>query len=155
MKKFISVNVPAFQFVPEHKGAPYTMDGIHYMNNGERLEISLKHAFGLEARKDANTAFDAGSDIEEYNMSVKSGKATLTSEILGHDMDSSLATYFARTASTCWAWVADMDGALVAYIMNEKEFEEFTKSWANFNKEGKVRFKTTSGKMVKWFEERL
>ena len=99
MKKFISTAIPAHRYDPDHKGAHYTFDGSHYLNNGEFAEAVLKSCMGYTCEKDANTAFDAGSDIEELHMSVKSSKATLTSEILGKDMESSLNTYFTRTAS--------------------------------------------------------
>ena len=155
MKKFISTNLPVIQYVPEHSGAHYTMNGEKFFNNGDRHEISLKHAMGFKAEKDGNTAFDVGSDIEELEMSVKSSKATLTNEILGYDMDTSLETYFARTASTCWAWAVIMDETITAYIMNAEEFKEFTKEWASFNKEGRIRYKSTSGIMIKWLEERV
>ena len=155
MKKFVSIAIPAHQYNPDHKGAHYTFDGVHHLNNGEFAEAVLKSCMGYACEKDANTAFDAGSDIEELHMSVKSSKATLTSEILGKDMESSLDTYFARTASESWAWVVIMDGTCTAYIMDADEFHAFTTEWAGYNKEGRIRYKATSGKMLKWFEERV
>lgn len=155
MKKFTTINTKSFQYVAEHSGAHYTFDGKSYMNAGEVKEALLKHAFGLEAKKDANTAFDVASDIEEYHMSVKSSKATLTSEILGKDMESSLNTYFARTASECWAWVILQDEFITAYIMEADEFRAFTETFASYNKEGKIRYKADSTKMLVWFEARV
>lgn len=155
MKKAIFTNLKSFDYVSEHKGAHYTFDGVHFMNTGEMSEAQLKFCFGFEAEKDANTAFDCGSDIEQYNMSVKSGKATLTSEILGKDMETSLNCYFERTASSVWAWVIMVDGTLTTYIMNKAEFENFTKTWANFQKDGHIRYKATSGKMIEWLEGNL
>ena len=155
MKKFISTAIPAHQYDPDHKGAHYTFDGSHYLNNGEFAEAVLKSCMGYACEKDANTAFDAGSDIEELHMSVKSSKATLVNEILGKDMESSLNTYFDRTASESWAWVVIMDDTCTAYIMNADEFRTFTTEWASYNNEGRIRYKATSGKMLKWFEERV
>ena len=113
------------------------------MNAGEWCEAQYKYVLGLEAVKDANTAFDAGSDIETLHRSVKSSKATLTSEVLGRDMD------------TSWAWIVPMDGTLTAYVMDANEFEQFTREWASYTNEGRIRYKATSGKMIKWFEERV
>lgn len=156
MKKFVSTDLLKYGFESERKGAKYTIDGgHHYMNAGDFSEVALKNAFGLKAEKDANTAFDVGSDIELYHMSVKSSKATLCNEILGHDLETSMNTYFERTASTCWAWVIVMDGTVTAYIMNAAEFRKFMASWASYNTESRVRFKASSGKMIAWFEERV
>lgn len=155
MKKFVSTNLPQYSYEPERKGAKYTLNGSSYMNNGEFAETVYKYALGLKAEKDANTAFDAGSDIPELNQSVKSSKATLCNEILGRDMQSSMATYFERCASTSWAWVVVVDDTITAYIMDENEFKEFMMSWANYNTESRIRFKVTSGKMIAWLEERV
>ena len=112
MIKQIFTNLKKYTFDPMHKGSHYTFDYMHYMNTGEWCEAQYKHVLGLKAVKDANTPFDAGSDIECLHRSVKSGKATLTSEILGKDMNTSLACYFERVASTSWAWVIPMDDTL-------------------------------------------
>lgn len=155
MKKAVFTNLKSYQFDAARRGAKYSLDGIHWMNGGELSEAELKYCMGYECAKDANTAFDAGSDLEELHMSIKSSKATLTSEILGKDMETSLDCYFARVASTCWAWVILMDGTLTAYIMDADEFRTFTTTWGAYNNEGRIRYKATSGKMISWFEERV
>lgn len=155
MQKEIFIGLKKYTFDNEHKGAHYTFDGEKYMNAGEWCEAQYKYVLGFEATKDANTAFDAGSDIEQLHRSVKSSKATLTSEVLGRDMETSLACYFERVASTSWAWVVPMDETLTVYVMNADEFKQFTTEWASYNKEGRIRYKATSGKMIKWFEERV
>lgn len=155
MKKAVYTNVASYQYDAARRGAKYTFNGMRWMNHGEWLEAQLKHCMGYICEKDANTAFDAGSDIEELHMSVKSSKATLTNEILGNDTATSLDTYFTRCASTCWAWVVDMDDTITAYIMDADEFRTFTESWAGYNNEGRIRFKATSGKMISWLEERV
>lgn len=156
MTKFVSTAIPSYRFDADRKGAKYSLDnGEHWLNAGEFAEAVLKFAMGFSPCKDANTAFDAGSDIPELSMSVKSSKATLTSEVLGKDLTTSLNTYFERTASTSWAWVVVADETVTAYIMNAEEFRKFTEEWASYNTENRVRYKVTSGKMVKWFEERV
>ena len=154
-KAIFNINLN-YTYDANRKGAKYTLDNEHYMNSGEFAEVALKNAFGYEAVKDANTAFDEGSDIEQLQMSVKSSKATLTSVILGKDLKSSLDTYFARTASNQWAWVILIENTLTVYIMNESEFKEFTLNWAYYQTDRMtVRYKSTSGKMIKWLEEHL
>ena len=155
MQKEIFIGLKKYTFDNEHKGAHYTFDGEKYMNAGEWCEAQYKYVLGFEATKDANTAFDAGSDIEQLHRSVKSSKATLTSEVLGRDMETSLACYFERVASTSWAWIVPMDETLTVYVMNADEFKQFTTEWASYNKEGRISYKATSGKMIKWFEERV
>lgn len=155
MIKEIYIGLKKYTYETERKGAHYTFDGIKYMNAGEFSEAQYKYKRGFDAVKDGNTAFDAGSDIEPLHRSVKSSKATLTNEILGTDMQSSLDCYFERVASTSWAWVVIMDDTLTAYVMDANEFREFTKLWASYTNEGRIRYKATSGKMIKWFEERV
>lgn len=155
MQKEIFIGLKKYTFDNEHKGAHYTFDGEKYMNAGEWCEAQYKYVLGFEATKDANTAFDAGSDIEQLHRSVKSSKATLTSEVLGRDMETSLTCYFERVASTSWAWVIPMDETLTVYVMDADEFKEFTELWASYTNEGRIRYKATSGKMIKWFEERV
>lgn len=149
-----SYSIPfAYQYKPEHKGAPYTMDGEHFMNGGELCEAAIKAALGFDARKDASTPFDADSDIPELHASVKSSKATLTGIKLGADMDEILRNYFARVASTLWIWVVLIDETVTAYEMNREEFESFTREFARVEREV-IRYKTSSSKMIQWLEER-
>ena len=102
-----------FTFDPMHKGAPYTLDGEHYMNGGEFAEVADKMVKGLGSKKDANTPFDKGSDIEETDTSVKSSKATLTSAQIGYDFDSIKRCYFARVHSTNWDYVVILDDTVI------------------------------------------
>lgn len=157
MKKAILLHNLTYTFDGNRKGAKYTFDnGEHWKNGGEATEICLKSGFGFEPTKDGNTPFDVGSDIEQLQMSVKSSKATLTSIILGYDFDSILKCYFERTASRCWAWGILIDDTVTAYIMNAQEFERFTREWASYDDNRKViKYKSTSGKMIKWLEEHL
>lgn len=155
MEKKIFCNLKTYFYNAEKKGAKFTFDGIHYMNNGEFIESQLKHCMGYGDKKDANTPFDMGSDIPEISCSVKSGKATLCNEILGNDFDSSLETYFARTASKMWAWGFIIDETLTVFLMNQKEFHDFTRNWAGYSSEQKIRYKAMSSKMLAWLEARV
>lgn len=156
MKKSIAKIPFAFQFDPAHKGAHYTIDGVHYLNNGEFAEAVDKAIKGYCAIKDPCTAYDKGSDIAETHTSVKSGKATLTSKFLGNTMDEVMENYFNTCPSTNWDWVVVIDDEATIYNMNEVEFFEFTKMWATYDNSRKVvRYKPTSGIMIKWLEARL
>ncbi len=145
-----------FTFDPEHRGAPYTLDSEHYMNGGEFAEVADKMAKGFGSKKDANTPFDKGSDIEETNTSVKSSKATLTSAQIGYDFDSIKRCYFARVHSTNWDYVVVLDDTMIIYNMDAAEFESFLDNWSSYCKDRNViRIKATSGKMLRWFDERV
>lgn len=155
MEKQVFTNLKSYTFNSERKGAKYTFDGEHYLNNGEFIECQYKHCLGYDCKKDGNTPFDMGSDIEQLERSIKSSKAELTSVVLGKDLETSLDCYFERTASMSWAWVVIIDGALIAYVMDSKEYREFIEKWAGYREcSHTVRFKITSGKMLKWLEER-
>ena len=145
-----------FTFDPMHKGAPYTLDGEHYMNNGEFAEIADKMVKGYGSKKDANTPFDKGSDIEETDTSVKSSKATLTSAQIGYDFDSIKRCYFARVHSTNWDYVVILDDTVTVYNMDAAEFESFLDNWSTYCKDRNIiRIKATSGKMLRWLDERV
>ena len=157
MKKAIFTINFNYIFDNERKGAKYSLDGIHYFNGGNFAELCVRNGFGFGLNYDTNcTPFDAGSDIEELHMSVKSSKASLTSECLGYDLETSLETYFNRVASTNWCWAVVVEDTVQCYIMDKKEFKEFTENWASYNKDrGNIRYKATSGKMITWLEERI
>lgn len=156
MKKQIHSISISYHFDPSHKGAPYTFDGSHHMNAGEFTEIMVKAHMGFDACKDANTPYDMGSDIPEINASVKSGKATLVNKKLGQNMEEVLDTYFQNVHSTSFIWGVVMDDELIIYTMNAKEFRPFIENFANFDKSRQVvRFKATSGKMLKWLEAHI
>ena len=143
-----------YQFNTEHKGAPYTFDGEHYMNAGEFKEAIRKAVAGLECKKDANTPFDKGSDIEEYNTSVKSSGATI-SPVKGDTLEGIMAEYFERVHSDNWDYVTVVDEEVIVYNMNAEEFNEFVKEFGRVNSRKVVRLIKESGRMIKWFEERI
>ena len=155
MKKAVyEINIK-YIFDNNRKGAKYSIDGTHFFNSGELAEIMDKSVKGYKVAKDANTAYDKGSDIEETNTSVKSGKATLTSKVLGNSKDEILTNYFNTVHSDNWDWVVIIDDTITIYNMNKSEFNEFCQEWSSYDEGRKVvRFKATSGKMIKWLEER-
>lgn len=154
MKKTIYTINFNYQFVASHKGAPYTFDGEHFLNCGEFLEVGEKMVLGLKGEKDANTPFDKGSDIEETNTSVKSSGATI-SPIRGESVDEIMKEYFERVHSNNWDYVTIIDEEMVVYKMDANEFGEFVKEFGKVNERKVVRLKKESGKMIRWFEERI
>lgn len=156
MKKTITAINFEYIYSPiEHKRACYSLDGEHWFNHGDFCEIADKSAKGLPLKKDANTSYDKGSDIEETNTSVKSSGATLVNKVLGYDFESTKAMYFATCHSNNWDWVVVTTEEIIIYNMNRKEFEAFMDTFASFNERKYIRFKKDSLKMMNWFEERL
>ena len=156
MKKAVyNINLP-YIYNPEHKGAPYSLNGGEsWINGGELKEVLLKACLGFEAKKDACGSYDKTDDVPEIGASVKSSKATLVNKVLGYDFESVKRHYFATVHSTTWVWVAIHDEELTAYYMSAAEFENFLDKWASFDKDRKViRFKAESGKMLQWLDER-
>lgn len=153
MQKQIFYGLKKFSYEPEHRYAPYTFDGVHYMTAGDMNECQYKHCLGYAAKKDGNTTFDKGSDIPELNRSVKSSRATLTSKPIGHDFESIFASYFATVPSTSWAWIVMVDDTLIAYIMNADEFGTLLRKFAKYQADRNViRFGQADGKIVKYLE---
>ena len=143
-----------YQFVADHKGAPYTFDGEHFMNAGEFKEAIRKAVAGLECKKDANTPFDKGSDIEEFNTSVKSSGATI-SPVKGDTLEGIMTEYFERVHSDNWDYVTLVDEEVIVYNMNAEEFKEFVEEFGRVNSRKVVRLIKESGRMIRWFEERV
>ena len=157
MKKTTSEIKISYIFNPDKKSTKYSFDGgCHWCNAGDANEIFDKANKGFTAEKDACTAYNIASDIEQTHTSVKSSKATLVNKNLGNSFDEVLSFYFQTVASTNWDWVVRIDDQLTVYNMNRTEFEQFTRNWATWDKDRKViRFKSTSTKMLRWLDERI
>ena len=154
MKKFVYTVCKSYTFDPAHKGAPYTFDGLRYVNGGEWKEVEFKAALGYAAVKDANGRYDMTDDVPEIGASVKSSKATLVNKVLGESFTEVKAVYMATVHSTKWVWVSIHDEELTAYYMDKAEFSRFLDAWAGFDKDRKViRFKAESNKMLQWLDD--
>lgn len=160
MKKCEYTNTMNYIFDNERRGSKYSMDnGNSFKNHGEFLESVAKFHRGLEYLVNPATSYDTGSDIEEMNASVKSSNASLAC-IYGNTKEQIIEEYFKNVHSTLWIYMVDMGEQITEYHMNAKEFKEFLNEWATTAVESgthltKVRIKKTSGKMVKWLEERI
>ena len=160
MKKYEYTNTMDYIFDNSRRGSKYSMDGRNsWKNHGEFLESVAKFHRGLEYLVNPATSYDTGSDIEEMNASVKSSNASLAC-IYGNSKEQIIKEYFKNVHSTLWIYMVDMGEQITEYHMNKKEFKEFLNEWANTAVESgshltKVRIKKTSGKMIKWLEERI
>lgn len=125
-----------------------------WCNQGETVEPMLKWVHGLEAKKDPNTAFDKGSDIEEYHTSVKSPKFGLTNESLADNKEEYIDRYFERTASKNVAYGYIAGDELIVYWMRMDEFREYLNEFS-YMSEGRLRGNGLSNKMITWFEKRV
>lgn len=151
MKMVRELNVK-FTFDPARKGAKYSLDNLHWMNGGEFAEVVAKAVHGLEAGKDANTRFDEGSDVPEYNASVKSSKASLTNMKLADSFEESLQVYFERVHSTEFWYVTITDEIVTIYKMNAAKFERFLRKFGKLNERNIIRIAATSSKMLAWLD---
>ena len=161
MVKHIHQLQTSVRFVPDHKGAPYTVDGRHFFNAGNFAECAVNEYEGFGFGYDTHAVpFDKGSDIEPLRMSVKSSKFSLAC-LYGTDRDSIIAEYFRRCHSKVWRYVVQVDSEFWFYDMNQAEFAEFLDVWSIASRADsktdllKVKGKATSGKMLQWLEERV
>ena len=156
MKKEVYAVNMEYTFNPAHKGANYTFDnGVHWVNNGEFCETICKSVLGFSAKKDANTPYDKGSDIEGLNASVKSSRFTLVNMRLADTFEESVTKYFQTVHSSLWIYVMIVDDEVNLYYMNKEEFNEFLHMFSGLNERQVIRAKATSGKMIAWLENKL
>ena len=149
----------AYGYNPEHKGAPYIING-RPANYGNLCECVGNECFtGVFGYDTYAVPFDKGSDIEILGASVKSSGASLAC-LYGDTMEDIVNEYFELVHSTTWVYVVELDGVWNLYLMNANEFRMFLNEWAGLARESgptvryKVRIKKTSGKMVAWLDEK-
>lgn len=147
-----------FTYDPNHKSSHYLIEGeTTYKNGGEFAEIVCKAIRGFEPKKDANTSFEDGSDIEETKTSVKSTGCGLTdNKEMRTTKEHYLTEYFKRVHSTNVDYVIIVDDEVNIYNMDmQTEFKEFVNTFGKWDKKDrKIRINTTL-KMIKWLEERV
>ena len=160
MIKQTYLNPLNYTYNKAHSGSHYLINGEEsYCNYGQLCESIAKAYRGLYTGNNPTTPYWEGSDIEEISASVKSSNATLA-DVFGNSFESIVNTYFANVHSKLFIYMVDMGEQITEYHMNAKEFREFVESWAGLAVDSgthltKVRFKKTSGKMIKWLEERV
>ena len=156
MTKTIATMPINYTYDANHPRSHYLIEGeTTHKNGGEFSEVVCKAIRGFEPKKDANTKFDKGSDIEETRTSIKSNGCGLTDEKLADNREDFLAEYFRRTHSTNVDYVDIQNDEVTIYNMDMNEFREFTNEFAKWDKHcEKVRIKTTN-KMRVWLDERV
>lgn len=154
MQKVIyKISVP-YMYDKAHKGAPYYVPALgKWSNLGEFTEMQLAYALTGEVRGKGNTAYDAGSDVPEFNLSVKCGRASLANNLEGNTKEERLDTFFRNVASTAFAYCVLVDDELVTYIMDKAEFREFCEAWSYV--EGTKLRLYKSMKVHQWCEDRV
>lgn len=132
-----------------------------YSNFGTHAEQALAYTLTGEIRKHDRVPYDKDSDIPEYHMSVKSSGFSLMSGNLceSEDFEEIINQYMTRVASKCVAYVSQ---AMVAYVMNMVEFNEFLHKFCGLERESskngghaKVKMRKESQKVIRWLEERV
>lgn len=143
-----------YSYDKEHKGAHYLVNG-KYLNTGEFSEIAGKSVLGYEVKKDANTAYNKGSDIPELKASLKSSRFTLTNCKLANTFEESIEIYFQNVHSIVWMYIIIIDDIVNIYVMNKEEFKNFLGTFSSLNERGVIRGKATSAKMITWLESKV
>lgn len=128
-----------------------------YHNHGMHCEQMLTYTLTHEMRDHGILPFDMGSDIPDFDMSVKSSRASVASGSLmkAQTKEGQIEEFLARCPSTLYAYVSFEN---VAYIMNKAEFRVFLELFGFMDVESsrngnykKLRIRQESIKMMNWF----
>lgn len=162
MRKLFYYHHRGLLYNPDRPRAPWTLDGIHYFNQGNLCECETSDFYGYGFRYDKKAIrFDKGSDIEQLRLSVKSDGCTLAC-VYRESKDTAKAEiigeYFERTHSIKWVYVIRKSGYSELYEMNATEFREFVETFGGLSRESgkfyyKVKIRTTQ-KMEDWLMAR-
>lgn len=155
-RKVYDISKANYKFDASRRNNKYTFDGIKWVNAGEAIEILLKFVLGLLAKKDPNTGWNEGNDIEEYKASVKSPNFTLVNSVIGETFEEVKEEYFKHVASEIVIFGIIAGDELITYWMDMNEFDEYLKEFGTWEKTRKViRGKKLSNQMVTWLEKRV
>lgn len=125
MEKIMYVTPIQYSFNATRARSHYFIDGA-YKNRGEMCESIVKTRLNLYTKANPTTAWNKGSDIEEYQASVKSPKGTLAGNIDG-TISEQIKAFFKFTPSSSFVWVDwnEKTGEVAEYWMNKREFGSF------------------------------
>lgn len=127
---------------------------------GCACEVALQKEMGVIVHKDS-IAYNYASDIDDYKISVKSGRFSLMDRPNATDFDGIVAEYVANTHSHSVAYsIMDTHSfETTTYFMTIEEFIEFLSNFAllsrNSSSRGgnaKIRGKNPSKKMRDWLD---
>jgi hypothetical protein len=130
----------------------------HYTNFGMHAEQALAYTLTGDLRKHDKVPFTQGSDIPEFEMSVKSAKFSLMNGNLceSQEFDGIVNEFFAKTASSCFAYVTQ---GMACYVMNADEFRTFVNLFCSLSREStknggrcKVQMRSESKKVIQWLQ---
>ena len=126
----------------------------NYKNAGQNAEQSLAYALTGEIRKHDKVAFDKGSDIPEFKMSVKSARFTLASTLQGESYEEMKADFFRRCVSEIFAYVTKSGEV---YMMTAEKFSSFLDNFSSVgyssSKHGHrkiIRMRSESKEVLTW-----
>ena len=148
---------------PARSRAPWSVDGVHYFNDGNLCECEASDFYGYGFQFDKKAVpFDRGSDIQPLRLSVKSNGCSLAC-VYSENKDTAkaeiIAEYFERVHSVGWVYVIRKETYSELYEMNAPEFREFVEEFGGISREsGKTCYKIkirTSQKMERWLEARV
>lgn len=126
----------------------------NYINIGHDAEQSVAYRLTGELRKAGNTDFDEGSDIPEFELSVKSFHFTLTSKELAGGSYEEMANDFFRRCPSKWFAYVTKDG--IVYIMTPTEFRQFLDLFHEMDTSSKgfrvIRGKREPKAMMQWLD---
>jgi len=156
MKKITYISTLEFTYTP-HSGAHYLVNG-HNQNHGQISESIVKHRLGLYTETNPSTSYDNGSDIEEYNASVKSENASLAKDLHG-TTNEQIKTFFKNVHSSVFVFVDfdDKTAETSEWWMDKREFGKFVRLFTRLDydsktHEPKIRFKSASRNMISWLD---
>lgn len=127
-----------------------------YNNHGMHCEQMLAYTLTHEMRDHGILPFDKGSDIPDFDMSVKSSHASVASGslIYAQTKEGQISEFLSRCPSTLYAYVSFEN---VAYVMTKQEFAKFLEKFSFMDVEStqhggqkKLRIRQESQKMLKW-----
>lgn len=131
-----------------------SVEGIRGIHIQQRVDLTLTGCI----RPHDNTPWNIGSDIPEYDLSVKSKHFSLTSggELHGESIAEWLDDFFNRVASKMFCYVMDDYG----YIMTPSEFRAFCDIFTELDHDTtnglpKLRGKRCDKKIRAWLEALL
>lgn len=164
MIKNVYMNTLKYSFKPESKGAPYFIEGFTKgKNKGNMCESIAKNYRGLFiSDNNPSTTFDKGSDIPEYNMSVKTSGFSLARGLRGTTAHELIEDFFDRVYSRTFCYIAwdPKTNIVTEYIMTKSEFGAFINEFAYLHYESgknhslKINALGTSKRMIAWLEAR-
>lgn len=133
----------------------------NYKNFGQHAEQVLAYTLTGEIRKADKVPFYMGSDIPEYEMSVKSSKFSLMNgnACESQTFEGICEEFFAKVVSKKFAYVTQ---DMVAYVMNIEQFRQFVYLFCGLERESqknggryKVKMRAESKKTLAWLEKNI